>query len=212
MAESVKKNKEVREAKKKLPAEVVGVLDTSIQKVLEYAQEGRDIFFKDGEDFLELPNQVVEEMNLTSRERYGLAKRITNGEDIITAMEDGARGWTKDYDVRPGSFSDNTEVFGKDNKNFDYYLSTTRKLSNRIAQDWEIDRDPNVHMMQKDSGTLKTVGGEKNPECILIRRKKEIGIERKKKSREKKRALMRQTKEAFVETADRLGVVASIDN
>ena len=211
MPESVKKAKEAREVKKKLVSIVVGALDSSVQKVLEYAQEGRDVFFKDRGEFLELPEQVVGELNLESRERYGLAKRITKGEDIITAMEDGARGWAKDYAVRPGSFTDNTAVFGKDPRD-EYCLTTPRKLSDSIAKDFEIDRDPKVHMIQKDSGTLKTVGGEKNPECILVRRKKEIGVARKKAKREKKAALIRHTKEAFVETADRLGVVANIDN
>lgn len=209
--ESVKKAAADRAKKKALASKVVGVIDTSVEDVLKYSKEGRELLFLDGEkDFLELPEEVVKELSMTSRERYGLAKRITRGEDVVTAMQDGVRGWAKDYNVRPGSASDNLAVLGKKDK-YDYYWTTKEKLNNNIAREWEIDRDPDVHTIHEESSTLKTVGGENKPELILLHRKKEASKKYRDKRVEKKERLLGRTKERFVENANKLGVVASMD-
>jgi len=209
--ESVKKAAADRAKKKALSSKVVGAIDSSVEDVLKCIKEGRELFFLDGDkDFLELPDEVVKELSLTSKERYGLAKRITRGEDVVAAMQDGVRGWAKDYNVRPGSASDNLAVLGK-KKGYDYYWTTKEKLNNNIAREWEIDRDPNVHTIHEESSTLKTVGGENKPELILLRRKKEASKKYSKKRIEKKERLLGRTKERFIENANKLGVVASMD-
>ena len=209
--ESVRKEATKRSAKKKLDAKVIGSIDNSVEDVLECIKEGREIFFKDGStEFLKLPEDVVRDLSIASKERYRLAQNITAGNDVVGAIQDGKRGWAKDYQVRPGSFTDNTTVFGKD-PTMDYVLSTPIKMTNKVARGWETDHDPNVHMLVKESGTLKTVGGEKNPELILMSRPKSIGIAEKKARAEKSNRLMSRTKEQFVDKANRLGVVASID-
>lgn len=209
--ESVKKEAAIRTAKKKLAAKVIGAFDSSIADVVKCIEEGREVFFEDGSDnFLKLPDEVVKDLLPESKKRYRLAQNITDGNDVVEAIQDGERGWAKDYQVRPGSFADNTAVFGKD-PNKDYVLSTPVKMSNKIAKGFVTDRDPNVHMLVKEHGTIKTVGGEKNPELILMSRPKSLGIAEKKKKADKAKALLGRTKEQFVEKANRLGVVASID-
>lgn len=209
--ESVTKAKATRAKKKALSSKFVGAIDNTVDEVLEWAEEGREIYFADHKEFLEIPKQVYDVLTPMSRERYRLAKRLTMGEDVVSSMLDAERGWAKDYNVRPGSFGDNSEVFGKD-PDYDYYLSTPTKLSGRYATEWEIDHDPNVHMLTKESGTLKTVGGENKPELILLRRKKSIGIKYAKKKLERHNNLIDKTKESFVENASKVGVVAKIDS
>ena len=208
--ESVKEVKAVRAAKKALPSVVVGSVDNTVQDVLSYAQEGRELYFEDAGKFLEIPKQVYDLLSPTSKERYSLAKRITRGEDVVGSMLDAERGWAKDYQVRPGSFGTNTEVFGKD-KDRDYYLGTPLKVSGHQAKGWEIDHDPNVHMFSKESGTLKTVGGEKHPELVLMSRPKDVGVKNKKLKIAKHRRTIQKTKENFVEKAANSGVIAKID-
>lgn len=208
--EAVKEVKAKRAVKKALASVVVGSVDKTLDDVLKYAEEGRELYFEDGANFLELPDQVYTLLSVTSRERYGLAKRITLGEDIVGSMMDAERGWTKDYQVRPGSFATNTEVFGK-NPEKDYYLATPVKVSGHTAKGWEIDHDPNVHMFSKESGTLKTVGGEKHPECVLMSRPKSVGVEHRKTRVNKHKRVIQKTKENFVEKAASKGVIAKID-
>ncbi len=209
--ESVKKAKEERVAKKALAKKVVGAIDTTVEDVLKYAKEGRELYFADGEkEFLELPEGVLKELSQASRERYGLAKRITRGEDVITAVQDGIRGWVKDYNVRPGSARDNLAVFGK-KKGFDYFWTTKEKLNGSISEGWEIDRNPDVKTIHQDSSTLKTVGGENKPELILMSRPKTLGIKAKEKRVERTQKLLGRTKEKFVENANKIGVVATMD-
>ena len=208
--EAVKEVKAKRAIKKALVSVVVGSVDNTLADVLKYAEEGREIYFADRTNFLEVPAQVVELMTIGSRERYGLAKRITNGEDVVGSMMDAERGWAKDYQVRPGAFATNTEVFGKDS-NKDYYLATPMKISGHTAKGWEIDHDSDVHMFSKESGTLKTVGGEKHPELVLMSRPKSVGIERKLERATKHRRTIQKTKENFVEKAASKGVIAKID-
>ena len=209
--ESVKKEATKRTTRKKLEPKVIGAIDSTVGDVLECIKEGREVFFEDGQKtFLVLPDEVIKDLLPESKKRYRLAQNIANGNDVVGAIEDGERGWAKDYQVRPGSFSDNTAVFGK-NDDRDYVLSTPVKMSNKIAKGFVTDRDPNVHMLVKESGTLKTVGGEKDPELILMSRPKSVGIAEKRKKAEKAQALLGRTKEQFVEKANRLGVVASIE-
>ena len=208
--EAVKEKKTVRATKKALPSVVVALVDTTLGDVLKYAEEGRELHFADMAKFLEVPQSIVDLMTRESRKRYGLAKRITQGDDIVGTMIDAERGWTKDYQVKPGSFSANTEVFGK-KEDRDYYLSTPIKLSGHIAKGWETDHDPDVHMFTKESGTLKTVGGEKHPECVLLSRPKSVGIANRKKEAEKHKRTIQKTKENFVEKAASKGVIAKID-
>lgn len=212
MAE-VKASKEVkkeREAKKKLEPVVIQALDFKAADVVKFDKEGRKLFFADDkESFLELSDSIIQKLSPENKKRYRLAQQIFQGEDVIQNVVDGIRGWTKDYNVRPGSFSDNLMVFGKQ-KGFDYDWSTPAKLSNKVAQGWEVDRDPNVKTVWEDSSTLKTVGGEAKPELILLRRPKKIKIEERKKRKEKLNALKGQTKDNFVKTASDMGVQAFV--
>lgn len=210
--ESIKKTAQVRAKKKVLASKVVGAIDSSVETVLECIKEGRELYFMDGEaNFLELPEEVIRKLSQTSRKRYGLAKRITRGDDVVGAIQDGVRGWAKDYNVRPGSAKDNLMVTGRDDKKYDYYWTTSAKLNNNLSREWEIDRDPNVHTIHDESSTLKTVGGENKPELILMRRKKEISKKFQNARQTKHERLLGRTKERFVENANKLGVVASIN-
>ena len=208
--ESVKEGKAKRAVKKALSSVIVGSVDKTIDDVLKYAEEGRELYFEDKANFLELPSQVVSLLSGATRERYSLAKRITLGEDIVGSMLDAERGWAKDYQVRPGAFATNTEVFGKKD-DMDYYLATPIKVSGHSAKGWEINHDPDVHMFTKETGTLKTVGGEKHPELVLMSRPKSVGVTRRAEKVLKHKRTIQKTKENFVEKAASTGVIAKMD-
>lgn len=208
--ESVKQAKSTRSKKKALANKLIGVVDTTKEDVLNYIKEGRELYFMDGKDFLELSDDIVAQMSYATKERYGLAKRITNGEDVVGAIQDGIRGWEKDYNVRPGSASDNMAVFGK-KPGKEYFWTTKAKLNSSKMRGWEIDHDPDVHTLHNDPGTLKTVGGERQPELILMSRPKEIRAKLRKQRLDRADKLLGQTKEKFVENAAKIGVVATID-
>ena len=209
--ESIKETSKARAKKKALEPKVVGLIDNSVEDVIKYSKEGRELYFMDGDkNFLELPEEVVKGLSLTSREKYGLAKRITRGDDVVGAMQDGVRGWAKDYNVRPGSAKDNLAVIGQ-KKGYDYYWTTKEKLNNNLAREWEIDKDPSVHTLHEETSTLKTVGGENKPELLLLRRKKEASGKYRDKRKARQERLLGRTKNAFVESAAKLGVVAKVD-
>ena len=207
-ATAAKKRKEEKELK----TVMIKVVDFNSKDVVKFDKEGRELYFDDSkEGFLKLDPKVVSKLKPSNKQRYRLAEQIFKGEDVIQTVQDGIRGWAKDYNVRPGSFSDNLAVFGK-RQDFDYVWSTPAKMNNKIAKGWEIDHDPNVRTIWDDNGTLKTVGGEAKPEQVLMRRPKKISLGERKKRKEKTEKLLGRTKEKFVKSAAEIGVTATIED
>ena len=69
--ENVEEKKGTRTRKRKLVPEVIGSVDKTIEDVVEYVKEGRELFFEDGKkNFLKLPDKVIADLSVTSKERY----------------------------------------------------------------------------------------------------------------------------------------------
>jgi len=194
-----------RAARARLTRCIAGV-DTSLADVLKWSQEGREIYFGDLKDFLELSEETYAALNASSKQRYNLAKSITYGSDPVGAIMDAQRGWSKEYNIKPGSASSNTVVLGKD-PNKDYYLSREDSVDFHANNEgFVVTRDPNITVgNSKETCTYKTVGGQRKPELILMERPKELAILAQKKSKDLRDRLTKAAQENYVESNARKG-------
>lgn len=193
-------------------------VDTPIQDVLDSVEKGDDIRFDDRQDsFLELPSDVYKVLPLEVKERYMLAKELyMHGfNSVVKTVEDGLRGWKRDYSITPGSPSDKLKVMNKDDK-YDYKWSNPAKLGKRGSEDWEIDRDPNIRTYDQVESEIgqavpKAVGGRDNPELLLIRRRKEAGKKFRADKAAKYDAYTTRAKDNFIENVGKAGAKAVVD-
>lgn len=197
MAEVEIKVKEDIEEKPVLSGRVVG-LDTDPLLVVKWIQEERELHFKDEEDFLELDTEVVAALSRTARMRYDLAKAITRGEDVVETVEDGARGWSREYKVMPGSAASRTFVKGKD-PNKDYYFAREDSVDYHMAKNgFQVTRDKNITVGgRNETCTYKTVGGQRATESVLLERPKELAEQIKVESKRKRDELTKRTRNQY---------------
>lgn len=208
---TAKKAEATKAEKAKLEAKVVGV-DTSIESVVEWSQEGRKLYFGEKEDFLKLPGEIVRQLSPENRERYDTAKNITLDVDILGTMEDGRRGWEKDYAVMPGAASTKTKVDGKD-PNKEYFWSRKDAIQFHQGEGYVITRDSRVKAGgREESCSYKTVGGQASPEMILMERRKDVGDKMRADRKEKRRRIIEGTTESYKETAARMGSKGTIES
>lgn len=201
--------KKLAEAKK-LSEIIVGV-DTSVEDVVKYSKEGRRLLFGEDENFLKLPEEIVRQLSVENRRKYDMAKNITLKQDVVGTIEDGLRGWVKDYNVIPGAASGKTIVTGKDPK-MEYHWASKEKLSKHLGMGFQVTRDPNVKAGDSsDTCTYKTIGGENKPEMVLVERPKSVGIEVRARENAKADQLEQATLDNYVETAARKGFEATVD-
>ena len=192
---------ETKEVKPKLAMRVVAV-DTDPALVVKWTQEGRELYFDDEESFLELEAEVVAQLSKVARMRYDLAKNITLGQDVVETVEDGARGWARDYSVAPGSATSRTHVSGKD-PDKDYYIARADSVDYHMNKSgFKVTRDPKVTMGgRKETCTTKTVGGQRDTESVLLERPKHV-MEKIKSTNARKRAeLTKSTTHEYAEKA-----------
>jgi hypothetical protein len=195
----------------KLKPIIVGV-DTDPQDVLLWSKEGRKLLFSEDEDFLELSEEVIRALSPDSRLKYDMARNITFKVDVVSNIEDGLRGWEKDYNVIPGSASAQTQVVGKDPK-FDYRWMRKDAIGRHQSQGFEVDHDPNIVAGgRKESCTYKTVGGQSKPELVLGRRPKYISEQITLEKRKKRESFTQATLDNYVETANQKGAIAKADS
>lgn len=201
MAEDLIKEK-VEAPKVKLALREVGV-DTDPALVLKWTQEGRELYFKDGDDFLELETEVVASLKRNARMRYDLAKAITLGEDVIETVEDGARGWSKDYAITPGTSTSRTFVKGKD-PNKDYYLSRADSVDYHMARSgFKVTRDPNISVGgRKETCTYNTVGGQRQTELVLLERPNKVAKQIQAENKKNRDALTKSTRSSYAEKSN----------
>lgn len=196
-----------RKQKAALQSHIAGV-DTKPTDVLKWATEGREIYFGDQSDFVEISDAIYAELTPASKQRYQLAKSITNGENPIDSVMDSQRGWKKTYNTKPGSASGQLLVEGKDPKK-DYFLARAEDTDfHANAEGFQVTRDPNVTVGGvKESCTYKTVGGQKKPEMVLMERPISFVAASQKKAKDARDRLTKVAQNDFVEKTAQNGVV-----
>lgn len=199
-------------AERKLANKTVGSVDTTIEDVVKWDTEGRKLFFEDDEDkFLELTTEVVRDLSRANRMRYDLAKRIARGDAVVDTMTTAIQGFDSgDYAVRPGSASANLAVLGK-KEGMDYYWERRDNVNKRRSEGWQVDTDEDVRTIHKESCSHKTVGGENNPEMILVSRPKSISLQEKAKKKQLRDALVGKATNSFRDGVERLGAKVIVD-
>lgn len=200
------------ETKRKLAAKTVGSIDNTVADVVKWDKEGRTLFFEDNEStFIKLDSEVVRGLSTANRMRYQTAKQIAGGVDVISSMTTAIQGFdSADYAVRPGSASANLAVLGKD-KDTDYYWERKENVNKRRSEGWIVNTDSNVRTLHDESCSYKTVGGENNPEMILVSRPKSITIKENAEKKLRRDAMVGKATNTFRESVERVGGEAIID-
>lgn len=194
-----------KQVRKKIQKKVIVGVDSTEADVLKLISEGHKLFFEEGDDFLELSEETIKQLDMATKQRYRMAKNITEGVDVMGPAIDSARGYSVDYKVRAGSANENTMVYGKE-AGMEYTWGRTDKHNKKLSEGWVIDDNPNVKTRFNESGTRKTLGGQNAPEANLYRRKKETGDALRAKRKEIRNARLLKTQNTAKDAAIKLGV------
>lgn len=162
-------------ARKRLKPQVVSKVDTTATNVVKWVSEGRELFFEAGDDFLELPDEVIKLMSQTTRQRYSIERDAANGVDVVGAAMDGINGFSTNFNVRGDDPNRQLTVKGK-KANKDYHWVRPDKFDVQLRKGWEVDHDKAVGTVYDESCNYKTVGGQNQPELVLMSRGKEVGL------------------------------------
>ena len=190
-------------AKKKLAPKIVSKVDTKVEDVLQWAQEGRELVFEADEEFLELSPEAYKALSLKSKTRYDIAKSHTMGNNPVSDAIPEA--FNLPFNQRPDEANRQLAVFGKDPKK-DYHWGRIDKLSRHQAEGWEVDHDPNVHTEYKESCNYKTLGGQKSPEAVLLSRPKEISEKKRAERKAIRDGQVKKTQNAYRASVESVGV------
>lgn len=194
-------------------------VDTDLNTVVEWAQDGYDMRFTDGKGggkgFLELPSEIYKDLPLEAKERYLVAKEISMGHNVIETATEGLQGWKQDFNITPGDPSSKLEVKGM-KKNFDYQWSIPQRVGRRLGEGYEVDKDPEIRTYDQAESEVgqpvaSTVGGHKASEYVLLRRRKDISRAAKDAEAKRYDSKITKAKDGFKEGVERIGAVASVD-
>jgi len=208
--ENVAEEKAKSTAKKKLPSKVVTQVDNTPADVVKYVSEGRDLYFGDGEEFLELPAEAYKVLPQNLKVRYDMAKRITLGDDVVDTVDSGIKGFKLPFEVRPESAGAQLAVRGK-KKGFDYHWARPDKFEKHLRDGWVVDHDESTSTKYDESCSYKTVGGQKSPELILLKRPKKIGVQKKADAKKRRDMSVQGAQNDFRQSAESLGVKPLVD-
>lgn len=198
-------------AKKRLAPKIITKVDTTPTDVLQWSQEGRELYFEGDEEFLELPTEVYKILPISSKRRYDIVKAHTEGKDVISDATPEA--WNLPFNVRPDEANRQLAVHGK-KANMDYHWGRLDKLGTHQSEGWEVDHDSNVRTEYAESCDYKTVGGQNSPEAVLLRRPKEVSTQKRKERKELRDASVKKTQNNYREQISQAGLkpVVSSDN
>lgn len=192
--------------RKKVIKKVVIGVDNTPEDVLKYDAEGHQVYFDDGDSFLELEDSVIEKLSIAVKQRYRIAEAIASGQDVLGVATAGTLGYDpKEYNIRAGSATENTTVYGKDPSR-EYHWGRPDKHNKHVAEGWEVDVDPSVKTRFSESGTQKTLGGEQKREATLYSRPKEVGKAFRAKRKEIRDGRLLKSQNTTKDAAARLGV------
>ena len=217
---AVEKMTKVKVAAKKGKNKKVYIsVDTDLNSVVDWTENGYDMRFTDGKGgskgFLELPTEIYRDLPLEAKERYLMAKEISMGHSVIETATEGLQDWKREFNITPGDPSAKLQVLNKDPK-FDYQWSNMQRIGRRQSEGFEIDTDPKIRTYDQAESEIgkevaKTVGGHKASEYVLMRRRREISRAAKDAMAKRYDAKITKAKEGFREGVEKIGAAASID-
>jgi hypothetical protein len=191
-------------AKKKLKAQVVSKVDTSPANVVKWASEGRELFFAGGEDFLELDDEVVGLLSGMNYTRYRIERDALNGSNPVGVSTDSINGFTTNFNVRPDDPNKQLEVSGKD-PGMDYHWSRPDKYEQHLREGWVVDHDTSTKTRYSESCSYKTVGGQNQPELVLMKRGKEASEADRVERKKQRDGMVKKTQQSFANDVVKTG-------
>lgn len=172
-------------------------VDMEYDDVIKFDKEGYNLRFSDEEGkFKKLPAAILKQLSPESQGNYNVANALRMGIDV--GMLDHG------YDVTPGSAKDRMEVFNR-KAGKDYYWSRTDRVDKWKQEGWKVCVDNDVSTMNGDSGSIKTIGGERRPEMVLMEIDKPRLAATKARKNQRRQQIINKTKESFKEDVRRLG-------
>lgn len=185
---STKKEPKVGEDKGK----VVVSVDNVVKDVLKWDIEGKEIYFEDEvEKFLELPEDIVKELSLITRQRYKIAKSAYN--DAVKEKERGGSGIEYLSKIKvSGRFASATQKLKVYDQKKGWHQCYKRpdEANMALSEGYRLAKD--VKTFNSDVGSVHYVGTHGEPELILF----EIPEEEFQKRLKKAGDLSRQRVEA----------------
>lgn len=209
--ENVKEAEAKAVAKKKLKAQVVSKVDTTPASVVKWVQEGRELYFAGGEDFMELPTEVAALLTGLSAQRYAIERDAKNGVDVVGNATNAINGFELNFNVRPDDPNRQLTVHGKDPKMV-YHWARPDKYEQHLREGWVVDHDPNTSTEYDESCSYKTVGGQSQPELLLLKKSKEAHTDNQVKRKERRDGLVKKTQENFRRDVESIGGKAVVQS
>jgi len=127
---------------KENPKKIFISIDTSIQDIVKYQEEGCTLFFEDSKDkFKEFTDDEVKELNMYNRQKYNLAYSIVHN----TLKLDEVKDQHKFFKPRAGfaSATDRLEIRGGD-PNMHRFWKRPDELQKVAYEGGRVCKDPNV--------------------------------------------------------------------
>ena len=147
---------------------VIISIDNQISDVLKYDSNGKDIYFDDEEGrFLDIPEDVVKELSLITKQRYKLAKKVH--EDIVKETEKYGSGIEYLSKIKiSGKHASATEKLRVHQKEKGMHVCYKRpdEVQSSLADGYRIAK--NVKTFNSDVGSVHYVGSYGEPELILM--------------------------------------------
>lgn len=143
-------------------------LDTSIKDVLKWDLEGKDVYFDDeDEKFLFIPEDIVKELSLITKQRYKLAKRVyDDAKKDKEKYGDGLEYLSKiKVSGRYASATQKLKVH-QQKKGFHVCYKRPDEVQSCLADGYRIAKD--VKTFNSDVGSVHYVGSHGEPELILM--------------------------------------------
>jgi hypothetical protein len=194
-------------APRKYNPKVVGAVDSTVEDVLKWNQEGRVLFFLDDEEtFLGLAPDEVKQLSLENRKRYDVARGIARGDDVMGTVTADIKGYEETYNVRPGSADDNLSVYGQ-KPGETYYWERPENIGRRKAEGWGVNTDSDISTSHKESCSHHTVGGEAKSELVLLSRPKSVQKAEDAKNRAQRDRLINGAKDSFRRGVEKMGAI-----
>lgn len=155
-------------------------IDNTIEDVLKYDSEGKEVFFKDdlyafiklsSEDYEKLPKKLKTRYN-TSKKTHAIREEEAEEDALIQEIELGTRA--------PNAIGQ-LEILNKD-PNLDYYLAAKNKVAQKRLKGFRIDKSGATCFGVTPTNGVTFVGY--SDELVLMSRPKELAKKRRQKRNE----------------------------
>ena len=197
-------------AVKKLKSQVVSKVDTTHANVVKWISEGRELYF-DEESFLELPGEVYKMLSDLSKKRYNITKTHVLGADVVGNASDSIKGFTTEFGVRADDPNRQLKVSGK-NPDLVYHWTRPDNFDQRKREGWVVDHESSTKTEYDESCNYKTVGGQNQPELLLMAKSKDAHKADQVKRKARRDGLVAKTQSNFQNDVEKIGGRAIIQS